>query len=90
MKVSDVCIISLFSLIVLFFLCITIIDVVKTEHQIKSSYPKIELLFEYDGTKVYKFKDYSGEHYFTNKGECISPKTEMQGKTIFQYDETIQ
>lgn len=47
---------------------------------------EIELLFEHDGIKMYRFWDDRRSHYFTNKGETISSQT--SGKT--RYDENIQ
>jgi len=47
---------------------------------------KVELLFEHDGVKVYRFWDGGRSHYFTNKGETMSSQT--SGKT--RYDENIQ
>ena len=43
---------------------------------------KVELLFEHDGIKVYRFLDGSRYHYFTNKGETISSQT--SGKISYE------
>jgi len=47
---------------------------------------KVDLLFEHDGIKVYRFYDGSIPHYFTNKGETST--TQQVGKT--GYEETIK
>jgi hypothetical protein len=46
---------------------------------------KVEFLFEKDGIKVYRFRDGSRSHYFTNKGETTT--TQNSGKST--YEETI-
>jgi len=46
---------------------------------------EVELLFEKDSVKVYRFWDNSSYHYFTSKGETIS--TQQSGKT--HYEENI-
>jgi hypothetical protein len=46
---------------------------------------KVDLLFEKDGVKVYRFTDGASYHYFTSKGETIT--TQHYGKT--SYDENI-
>jgi hypothetical protein len=45
---------------------------------------KIELLFEHDGIRMYRFND-GHYHYFTSKGETIT--SQSSGKTT--YEETI-
>jgi hypothetical protein len=46
----------------------------------------VELLFEHDGIKVYRFFDGGRAHYFTSRGETIS--TQPSGKA--SDDETIK
>jgi hypothetical protein len=43
---------------------------------------KVELLFEQDSVKVYRFYDGGYYHYFTTRGETMSTKT--AGKTTYQ------
>jgi hypothetical protein len=47
---------------------------------------KVDLLFEKDGIKMYRFYDNGRCHYYTNKGETIT--TQQSGKTTYQ--ENIQ
>ena len=47
---------------------------------------KVDLLFEKDGIKMYRFYDNGQSHYYTNKGETIT--TQQSGKTTYQ--ENIQ
>jgi hypothetical protein len=47
---------------------------------------EVELLFEHDGVKVYRFWDSSSFHYFTSKGETMT--SQKSGKTT--YEENIQ
>lgn len=43
---------------------------------------KVDLLFEKDGIKMYRFSDNGRYHYYTNRGEAIS--TQQSGKTTYQ------
>lgn len=43
---------------------------------------KVDLLFEKDGIKMYRFFDNGRYHYYTNRGETIS--TQQSGKTTYQ------
>ena len=43
---------------------------------------KVDLLFEKDGIKMYRFFDNGHFHYYTNRGETIS--TQQSGKTTYQ------
>jgi hypothetical protein len=43
---------------------------------------KVDLLFEKDGIKMYRFLDNGRYHYYTNRGETIS--TQQSGKTTYQ------
>lgn len=47
---------------------------------------KVDLLFEKDGIKMYRFLDDGRYHYYTNRGVTIS--TQQSGKTTYQ--ENIQ
>lgn len=47
---------------------------------------EVELLFEKDGIKLYRFYD-NGYHYYTDKGETIV--TQKEGKNNY-YQENIQ
>ena len=47
---------------------------------------KVEFLFEKDGIKVYRFTDGGNSHYFTSRGETMTPQS--SGKTT--YEENIQ
>lgn len=53
----------------------------------------VELLFEFDGIKLYRFHDQGRYHYFTSNGQAISHQTRTQviGKQIHHrsYDENI-
>ena len=40
---------------------------------------EVELLFEKDGIKVYRFRDGGHCHYFTDRGETMT--TQQRGKT---------
>ena len=57
----------------------------KTEQSDNSEF-EIELLFEHDGVKVYRFWDGASFHYFTNKGGTMTTRT--SGKKT--YEENIQ
>lgn len=48
---------------------------------------EVEFLFEKDGIKVYSFRHYGNNHYFTNRGETIT--TIQQGKNSYR-EENIQ
>ena len=41
---------------------------------------KVELLFEKDGIKVYRFWDGADVHYFTDRGETITTQTHGKQK----------
>ena len=43
---------------------------------------KVDLLFEKDGIKMYRFSDNGRYHYYTNRGETIS--AQQSGKTTYQ------
>ena len=43
---------------------------------------EVDLLFEKDGIKMYRFFDNGHFHYYTNRGETIS--TQQSGKTTYQ------
>jgi hypothetical protein len=47
---------------------------------------KVELLFEHNGIKMYRFLDGGRYHYFTDRGETIT--NEQSGKNY--YEETIK
>ena len=47
---------------------------------------KVELLFEHDSIKVYRFFDGGHAHYFTDRGETMT--TQPNGKTF--YEENIK
>jgi hypothetical protein len=47
---------------------------------------KVDLLFEHNGIKMYRFLDGGYYHYFTDRGETIT--TQQSGKTY--YEETIK
>ena len=47
---------------------------------------EVDLLFEKDGVKMYRFYDNGRYHYYTNRCETIS--TQQSGKTTYQ--ENIQ
>jgi len=47
---------------------------------------RVELLFEQDSVKVYRFIDRYGYHYFTTRGETMT--TQKRGKT--HYEENIR
>lgn len=46
---------------------------------------EVELLFEKDGVKVYRFWDNGSVHYYTNKGETITTQKEDKN----EYEENI-
>ena len=48
---------------------------------------QVELLFEKDGIKVYRFWDGIDFHYFTNRGETITTKVRYKNT---RYEENIQ
>jgi len=41
---------------------------------------QVQLLFEHDGIKMYRFYDGGETHYFTDKGKTISQKIHRDGK----------
>jgi hypothetical protein len=43
---------------------------------------KVEFLFEKDGVKVYRFRDFGNYHYFTTRGESMT--TQSSGKTHYE------
>lgn len=43
---------------------------------------KVDLLFEKDGIKMYRFSDNGQFHYYTDRGETIT--TQQSGKTTYQ------
>lgn len=43
---------------------------------------EVDLLFEKDGIKMYRFFDNGHFHYYTNRGETIT--TQQSGKTTYQ------
>ncbi len=43
---------------------------------------EVDLLFEKDGIKMYRFSDNGRYHYYTNRGETLS--TQQSGKTTYQ------
>lgn len=43
---------------------------------------KVDLLFEKDGIKMFRFSDNGRYHYYTNRGETIS--TQQSDKTTYQ------
>jgi hypothetical protein len=43
---------------------------------------EVDLLFEKDGIKMYRFFDNGHFHYYTNRGETLS--TQQSGKTTYQ------
>jgi hypothetical protein len=47
---------------------------------------KVELLFEHNGIKMYRFLDGGRYHYFTDRGETMT--NEQSGKNY--YEETIK
>ena len=47
---------------------------------------KVDLLFEHNGIKMYRFRDGGHYHYFTDRGETISE----QGTGKNYYEETIK
>ena len=57
-----------------------------TEHAGKDKKFEIELLFEKDGIKMYRFYDGGYLHYFTTGGTTITQQS--SGKSTF--DETIE
>ena len=48
---------------------------------------EVELLFEKEGIKMYRFYDNGRFHYYTNKGETITSQDAGKGNT---YEENIQ
>ena len=60
-------------------------DALKKE-QTNNTQFEIELIFEKDGIKMYRFMDGGRYHYFTTKGETITEQ--KSGKTV--YDENIK
>lgn len=80
----------------LFIICIFIAgcidekEPIQTEKNGKNSMYSIDLIFEKDSVKVYRFWDMGEVHYFTTYGETISTKTRHVGKTLVKYDENIK
>lgn len=54
----------------------------------------VELLFEYEGIKVYRFYDCGRHHWFTSNYQCINTHERymQNGKTSYRipYDEVIK
>ena len=48
---------------------------------------EVELLFEKDGVKMYRFYDNGRFHYYTDKGETITTQDAGKGNT---YEENIK
>lgn len=61
-------------------------------HRSKTNNPNLDcsLLFEHDGINVYRFYDDGRFHWFTSKGECMSPYRKQIGKYHTYKDEVIQ
>jgi hypothetical protein len=49
---------------------------------------KVELIFEIDGIKMYRFYD-GRTHYFTNRGETITSQQYNSGKQHYTIEENI-
>ena len=75
-------------LIVLSIIVFTLVSCKQKEvsSSVKGNGFKVELLFEKDGVKVYRFMDNLNYHYFTSKGETMSSM--QSGNT--SYEENIK
>lgn len=48
----------------------------------------VELLFEHEGCRVYRFQDAGRNHYFTNcTGSAVSTRTRSCGKNCFRRED---
>lgn len=77
----------------IFFLLTMLLACEKKPMEVKQSSNRdvsVELLFEHEGIKVFRFSEGGRFHYFTSKGETITCKTGLAGKIITHYDENIQ
>jgi len=72
-----------------FILCGCARDGLKEERTNNHNF-KVDLLFEYDGIKVYRFHDNGRYHYFTSRGEAIMTQAQPMGKMVHYYDENIK